>query len=55
MPKTDGRRIITVSIEPLRFFAEQIAGDKFEVKTMVPKGNNPRPTNPRRNKWLTWR
>jgi zinc transport system substrate-binding protein len=46
MPKTNGRRIITVSIEPLRFFAEQIAGDKFEVKTMVPKGNNPETYEP---------
>lgn len=45
-PKDDGRRIITVSIEPLRYFTEQIAGDKFEVKTMVPSGNNPETYEP---------
>lgn len=32
---------ITVSIEPLRYFTEQISGDRFEVVTMVPKGSSP--------------
>ncbi len=32
---------ITVSIEPLRYFTEQIAGDRFEIVTMVPKGSSP--------------
>lgn len=39
-PKTPGRQI-TVSIEPLRFLTEQIAGDRFDVKTLVPAGSNP--------------
>lgn len=39
-PEGDAR-IITVSIEPLRYFTEQIAGDRFRVKTMVPNGSNP--------------
>ncbi len=34
-------RSIIVSIEPLRYFTEQIAGDRFVVKSMVPKGSNP--------------
>lgn len=40
------RRIITVTIEPLRYFTEQIAGDKFTVKTMVPDGGNPETYEP---------
>lgn len=39
-------RQITVTIEPLRFFTEQIAGDRFEVNTMVPKGGNPETYEP---------
>ena len=40
------KRIVTVTIEPLRYFTEQIAGDKFSVKTMVPRGNNPETYEP---------
>lgn len=32
--------IITVTIEPQRYFVEAIAGDKFNVVSMVPKGAN---------------
>ena len=32
---------LTVTIEPLRFFTEAIAGDKFQVVSIVPKGANP--------------
>ena len=39
-------RQITVTIEPLRYFTEQIAGDYFEVNTMVPKGGNPETYEP---------
>lgn len=39
-------RTIIVSIEPLRYFAEQIAGDRFVVKSMVPKGGNPETYEP---------
>ena len=39
-------RQITVTIEPLRYFTEQIAGDRFEVNTMVPKGGNPETYEP---------
>ena len=38
--------IITVSIEPLRFLTEQLAGDKFEVRTVMPDGANPETYNP---------
>ncbi len=39
-------RSIIVSIEPLRYFTEQIAGDRFVVKSMVPKGSNPETYEP---------
>lgn len=34
-------RLVSVTIEPQRYFAEQIAGDKFEINTVVPAGQNP--------------
>lgn len=36
-----GRKIISVSIGPFKYFVEQIAGDNFEVNVMVPPGSNP--------------
>jgi len=44
--KDINKRIVTVTIEPLRYFTEQIAGDKFIVKTMIPSGNNPETYEP---------
>lgn len=38
--------VITVTIEPLRYFAEAVAGDKFLVTTIVPKGSNPETYEP---------
>lgn len=40
------KMIITVTIEPHRFFVEQIAGDKFSVVSMVPKGSSPESYDP---------
>ena len=31
----DNRPIITVSIEPLRYVVEAVAGDKYQVKTSL--------------------
>ncbi len=42
----DPRPTITVTIEPLRYFAEQIGGDRFRVVTMVPRGANPETYEP---------
>lgn len=39
-------RILTVTLEPLRYFTEQIAGDKFKVVSMVPKGSSPETYDP---------
>lgn len=38
--------IITVTIEPLRYFTEAIAGDNFTVVSMVPKGSSPETYDP---------
>lgn len=37
---------LTVTIEPLRYFTEAIAGDKFQVVSIVPKGGNPETYDP---------
>ena len=37
---------ITVTIEPLRYFTETIAGDKFKVVSMVPEGSSPETYDP---------
>ena len=39
--KNDDKPVITVTIEPLRYFTEAIAGDEFTVVSMVPKGSSP--------------
>lgn len=39
-------RQLTVTIEPLRFFTQSIAGNKFDVVSMVPQGNNPESYDP---------
>ena len=40
------KTVITVSIEPLRYFVEQIAGDRAEVVSLVPKGSSPETYEP---------
>ena len=43
---TNHHRMITVTIEPLRYFTEEIAGNKFDVVTMVPNGSSPETYEP---------
>ena len=40
------KTVITVSIEPLRYFVGQIAGDRAEVVSLVPKGCSPETYEP---------
>lgn len=42
----DERPVVTVSIEPLRWVAEQIGGDLITVQTLVPSGSNPETYEP---------
>jgi len=45
-PESRKRGTIMVTIEPLRYFAEQIAGKKFNIETMVRPGNSPEDYEP---------
>lgn len=42
----NNKPVITVTIEPLRFFTEAIAGDRYDVVSMVPAGSNPETYDP---------
>lgn len=42
----DNRPIVTVSIEPLRYVVEAVAGDKYQVKTLMPQGASPETYEP---------
>ncbi|NDV80662.1 metal ABC transporter solute-binding protein, Zn/Mn family [Bacteroides sp. 51] len=44
--KETKERVITVTIEPQRYFTEAIAGDRFTVVSMVPKGSSPETYDP---------
>jgi len=44
--KQEGERIISVTIEPQRYFAEKIAGNKFKIQTVVPEGQSPETYDP---------
>lgn len=45
-PVTQEEQIISVSIEPQRYFAEKIAGDRFVIHTVVPTGQSPESYDP---------
>ena len=44
--EADKKPVITVTIEPLRYFTEAIAGDDYRVVSMVPKGSSPETYDP---------
>ncbi len=44
--KEKQENIITVTIQPQQYFAEQIAGDRFEIRAMVPAGSSPESFDP---------
>lgn len=46
MGKSPSSMTLTVTIEPQRYFLEQIVGDKFEVNTLVPPGASPETYEP---------
>ncbi len=46
-PNSKGKkRMLTVSIEPVRYLAEQIGGELFQVNCMVPQGSSPETYEP---------
>ena len=44
--KDSGKPIITVSLEPQKYFLDKIVGDKFEVACLLEKGANPESYEP---------
>ena len=42
----DDKTILTVTIDPQRYFIEQIAGDNFTINTLVPPGTSPETYEP---------
>lgn len=44
--QTSDQNVISVSIEPQRYFLEAIAGDKYMVHTAIPMGSNPETYDP---------
>jgi len=45
-PEKSGKKVITVTIEPQRYFVEQLVDSLFEVSTMVPPGISPETYDP---------
>lgn len=44
--KQTDEKTVTVTIEPQRYFAEKIAGDKFKINCVVPAGQSPETYDP---------
>lgn len=40
------QKIVTVTIQPQKYFAEKIAGDRFAINCIVPPGSNPEAYDP---------
>lgn len=45
-PQAVEQPVLTVTLEPLRYFTEAIAGEHFKVVSMVPDGNSPETYDP---------
>lgn len=44
--KQGEEKVVSVTIEPQRYFAEKIAGDKFQINCIVPAGQSPETYDP---------
>lgn len=44
--KPTDEKIVSVTIEPQRYFAEKIAGNKYKINTVVPAGQSPETYDP---------
>jgi len=44
--QTTDEKVVSVTIEPQRYFAEKIAGDKFRINCVVPVGQSPETYDP---------
>src|SRR5690554_1243955 len=43
---TEGKQVLTVTIEPQRYFLDRIVGDAFTINTLVPPGTSPETYEP---------
>lgn len=43
---SNDKPIVTVTIQPQKYFAEKIAGDKFDINCIVPNGSSPESYDP---------
>lgn len=50
----DDRPVVTVSIEPVRYLTEAVAGDRFRVVCLVPKGASPETYDPTPRQLVDW-
>lgn len=50
---SNDRPTVSVTIEPQRYFLEQIAGDNFKVNTLVPPGSSPETYDPTPSQMVT--
>lgn len=44
--ETETKKVLTVTIEPQRYFLDQIVGDNFTINTLVPPGTSPETYEP---------
>ncbi len=44
--QSEQKKMVTVTIQPQKYFAEKIAGDRFEINCIVPNGSNPESYDP---------
>ncbi len=44
--------VLTVTLEPFRYFTEAVAGDKFQVVSLVPEGSSPETYDPTPRQWV---
>ena len=44
--KKTSEKMVSVTIEPQRYFAEKIAGDKYTINCVVPAGQSPETYDP---------
>lgn len=48
------QKIVTVTIQPQKYFAEKIAGDRFNINCIVPPGSNPEAYDPSPSHLFIW-
>ncbi len=45
--RPDTEQVLTITIEPLRYLVQGIAGDRYTIQSMIPQGGNPETYEPK--------